>query len=630
MNTSLKPLALILGGLLLTGCNGDDGQNGKDGIDGENGKNTLVRISDIPVGDATCAAGGQRIESGLDLDGNGELSDDEVTDVQTVCAGNANLSVDMVARYQSGKYAVSAAEIVDFHAPSAQVFVVNAQSGKVDVIDASTVTGEKASDPINLNNLTKATELDVAADVNQPNLGGVNSLAIHGDLMAVAIERGDGAGNKKQANGFIAIYQIDEEGNPTYVKAIEAGALPDNVVFTPDGSKILVANEGEPNAIYDLDPLGTVSVIEVTNGMAADTATHIDFSEFNVGGAREAELSPMVKINGPDSSVAEDLEPEYIAVSQDSQTAYVALQENNAVAVIDLSDNSIKGIQALGMKDYGLAHNAIDASDKDDAVNIRTWEGVYGLYQPDMIASYSWKGSNFLVTANEGDAREYDGFTEEFRAGDYDYDLGEGDYKVCESHPNFEVVKDKTQLARYKVTSSMGYDATNNCYSKIVGYGGRSFSIWDDNGNQVFDSGSDFERITASILGSNFNNTNDENKGDNRSDDKGPEPEAVVVGQVGDKLYAFVGLERVGGFMIYDVTNPFDVSFVDYIVDRDFEVTFAVDDGEILEGDPSVAGDLGPEGMKFVPAMYSMTGKPLLIIGSEVSGTTSIYQLDLK
>ena len=163
---------------------------------------------------------------------------------------------------------------------------------------------------------------------------------------------------------------------------------------------------------------------------------------------------------------------------------------------------------------------------------------------------------------------------------------------------------------------------------QIVSYGARSFSIWDENGNQVFDSGSDFSRITAAVLGSNFNNNNDENKGDSRSDDKAGEPEALAIGKIAEQYYAFIGLERTGGVMIYNITNPFAVSFVDYIVNRDFNTNFEIntDTGEV-EGDASLAGDLGPEGMKFISAENSPTSKPLLVIGNEVSGTTSVYAL---
>jgi hypothetical protein len=317
--------------------------------------------------------------------------------------------------------------------------------------------------------------------------------------------------------------------------------------------------------------------------------------------------------------VAQDLEPEYIAVAADNKRAFVSLQENNGIAVLDLTQLTVEQILPLGLKDFGLMENAIDASDKDDRINIQAYEGVYGLYQPDTIASYRWHGADFIVTANEGDGRDYDGFSEEVRAIDLNLDP---------NHSQFAAIQDKTRLGRLKVTTSMGDDDNDGDYDKIVSYGGRSFSIWDQNGQLVFDSGSDFARITSAVLGDNFNNSNEENKGDSRSDDKGAEPEALAIGQIGDKRYGFIGLERTSGFMIYDITNPFAVTFVDYVSNRDFSVDFEID-GSDITGTPELAGDLGPEGMKFVSGANSPTGKPLLIIGNEVSGSTSIYQLTL-
>lgn len=322
------------------------------------------------------------------------------------------------------------------------------------------------------------------------------------------------------------------------------------------------------------------------------------------------------------ATVAQDLEPEYISVSPDNSRAFVSLQENNAIAVIDIANAKVTKILPLGLKDYGLNVNKIDASDKDDMINLQAYTGVYGMYQPDTVASYRWNNADFIVTANEGDSRDYAGFSEEARAGDLTLDP---------NHPQFAAAKDKTQLARLKVTKSMGDDDNDGDYDKIVSFGARSFSIWTADGQQVFDSGSDFERITAALLGNNFNNNNEENKGDSRSDDKGSEPEALVLGKIGQKRYAFIGLERTSGFMMYDVTNPFDVHFVDYVVNRDFDSSFSIntDTGEV-KGDASLAGDLGPEGMKFVSAEKSPNGQPLLIIGNEVSGTTSVYQIKVQ
>lgn len=624
MNTKRLPLAgAILASLLLGACNGDDGTNGEQG---DNGLNSLVKVTALTVGDANCPAGGQRIDTGLDANRNGELEETEIDVAQTqfICQPQAaGVTAELIGRHQTGVYGLSAAEIVEYHSASQRIFVVNARSGKVDIIDAHLLGNvTTATAPLALNNLDKLGELDVAKDVGLSSMGSVNSVSISGNLLAAAIERGDAAGNKTQANGYVAFYQLNGNDAPQYLSAVEVGALPDNVVFSHDGKTVLVANEGEPNQDYSLDPEGSVAIIAIADGKPAATATLVTFTEFNQGNARYNEITKDIKINGPMATVAQDLEPEYISVSPDNSRAFVSLQENNAIAVIDIANAKVAKILPLGLKDYGLNVNKIDASDKDDMINLQAYTGVYGMYQPDTLASYRWNNADFIVTANEGDSRDYAGFSEEARAGDLTLDP---------NHPQFAAAKDKTQLARLKVTKSMGDDDNDGDYDKIVSFGARSFSIWTADGQQVFDSGSDFERITAALLGNNFNNNNEENKGDSRSDDKGPEPEALALGKIGQKLYAFIGLERTSGFMIYDVTNPFDVHFVDYVVNRDFEADFSIDTntGEV-KGDASLAGDLGPEGMKFVSVEKSPNGRPLLIIGNEVSGTTSVYQIKVQ
>jgi len=163
----------------------------------------------------------------------------------------------------------------------------------------------------------------------------------------------------------------------------------------------------------------------------------------------------------------------------------------------------------------------------------------------------------------------------------------------------------------------------NSCeYDTLYSYGARSFSIWSADGQRVFDSGSEFERVTASLIPDNFNGNNDENSFDNRSDDKGPEPEAVAVGIINGQTFAFIGLERVGGIMVYNVTNPQNPEFVQYLNNRDFSVSQA-------DLEAGMAGDLGPEGLAFISADDSPSGKPMLAVGNEVSGTTTLYSIDV-
>jgi hypothetical protein len=197
--------------------------------------------------------------------------------------------------------------------------------------------------------------------------------------------------------------------------AVEVGALPDMLVFTPDGKRVLVANEGEPNDAYDVDPEGSVSIIDLPNDITKLTQANVrtaTFDKFN-----DAELDPSIRIFGPGATVAQDLEPEYITVSKDSKTAWVALQENNAIAVLDIDSGEFTALRGLGFKDHRLPGNELDVSDRDKQINITNWP-VFGIYQPDAIASYDYQGRTYIVTANEGDARDYDGFSEEFRVKD--------------------------------------------------------------------------------------------------------------------------------------------------------------------------------------------------------------------
>lgn len=527
------------------------------------------------------------------------------------------LSASLIGRHTTGIYDESAAEIVSYHPRSKRAFVVNAEEKQIDVIDLSTLDGKPLTDPLRDSNLKRVASLNIGADLKSKRFGAANSVAVGGDLVAVAVEAADTAGNKKQGRGVVAFY---DARSLKFLKAVRVGALPDMVTFTPDNRKLLVANEGEPSKDYRVDPVGSISVIEIRKGRPADVATELYFDQLSSDGIRAF---------GPGSDFAQDLEPEYIAVSDDSNIAWVSLQENNALAVIDLQAMQISQVVDLGLKDYGRPGNELDVSDKDKKIDIRARQGVVGMYQPDTIAAYSADGHHYVVTANEGDARDYwfDAADEAscLAAGGKEFDEEDGCLAFSEetriakldvpaTHPSADEAADKKSLGRMK-TTRYGYDDDSLIYT----YGARSFSIWNEQGELVFDSQADIEKVTAARLGKDFNNTDNKNKGDNRSDDKGAEPEALAVGEVNGRTYAFVGLERTGGFMIYDITNPYGVVCHDYVINRNFDAN--------PKKDLSDAGDLAPEGMKFVSAKQSPTGKPLLIVGHEVSGTTAVYQL---
>ena len=447
----------------------------------------------------------------------------------------------------------SGAEISAFDPTTKKLFITggNDQVGIVDLTDPT-------------NPLVK-TSLSFTNDVQ--------SVAIHGNLLAIAE-----AGSTKQVNGKIHVYKVDTEEKVT---SIDAGALPDNVSFSKDGKWILSANEGEPNDDYTNDPKGSVTIVDVANNYAATTA---DFSSFSASSFSDKSF----RIYGPGASLAQDVEPEYIAISDDNSTAWVSLQENNAIAKIDIASKSISSIHPLGFKDYSKGENAIDVSDKDDEVNFKSRPNIVGIYQPDAISYVKINGTEYILTANEGDARDYDGYSEEERIDDATLNA------AIFTDAN---IQDEDQLGRLKYSTVHTADNDNGAgLEEIVSYGARSFSIWNAaTMAQVYDSGNELEAIVNSTTGL---------YPDGRSDDKGVEPEAITVGKIGDRYIAFVGLERANCVVSYDITDPNNPSFL-----------------QVLET------GVGPEGIVFVSFEDSPNGRPLLIVSSEKSEDIQIFQL---
>lgn len=514
-----------------------------------------------------------------------ERSDTVITPL--VDASDA-IALAPISTYATGIFDASAAEIVEYDPASQRLFVVNANSATLDVLDISDPTNIQALNSISLT----------------PYGGIANSVDIFNGVLAVAVEN-----ENTQLPGDAVFF--DTDGN--FLSAVEVGALPDMLTFTPDGTKVLVANEGEPNDDYTIDPEGSVSIIDVSGGISnltQDDVTTAGFTAFN--DQKAALIANRVRIFGPDATVAQDLEPEYITVSADSATAWVALQENNALGVLDIASGEITDILPLGYKNYNLPGNGFDASDRDDAINIVN-HPVYGIYQPDAIASYQVNGETFIITANEGDARDYDGYSEEARVKDLVLDPT--------AFPNAAELQADEVLGRLTVTTANGDFDGDGDFDRLYAFGGRSFAIWNEQGKLVYESDDEFERITAALLPQNFNSNNSANNSfDTRSDDKGPEPEGVTVGEIDGRTYAFIGLERIGGVMTYDVTDPQNAKFVNYINNRDFS------------GDPEAgtAGDLGVEGLTFISAADSPNGKPLLVTANEVSGTTTVFEITVN
>ena len=518
----------------------------------------------------------------------------------------------LIGRYApNGGGGAGVSEIVAFHYESRSVFITvdtPTTPSSFQRISLANLSSTPLANPVTASNLTAGSVISVAQHVNGNGFtaGGVQTLAITGNLMAIAVQAA-----RKTDLGVVAFYKLDDQGNATYLKKVTVGSLPDGMAFSPDGSKLVVANEGELSVNFStdgIDPVGSISIIAVANGVPADTATTLDFSAFNSGASRASELPSEVRIGRAGATVAQDMEPEYVTISADNSQAFVTLQENNAVAIVNLATNRIDRIIPMGYKNHGLATNSIAASDKVSATSpfvLKPYTNLFGIYMPDGIATFSAMGTTYFITANEGDDRDdflATGKKETQRVGHSSMVLSNSAF------PSAAELKQDTELGRLTVLTTMGQNSSGQ-YDKLYTLGGRSFSIYNaSTGEQVYDSGNELERLAYSsmpiaLLG--------KEQVLGRLDNKGTEPESVVVGRVNQRNYAFIALERSSAILMYDLTDPAAPKFVQWLQNTS-DLT---------------NGDISPEGLSFVPASQSPTGQALLIIGHEVSGTVSVWEI---
>lgn len=469
-----------------------------------------------------------------------------------------------------GTLGLAGAEISAFDAASRHLFVT-ASSG-LQVVDLADPAA-----PVLLTTLD-FTRLGFAST-------DITSVAARGGVIAVALPNTD-----KAQPGQVIFLDAASNG---LLGSVTVGALPDMLTFTPDGTKVLVANEGEVVSDADFGGDGTISIIDLSAGIAAATVRTAGFDAFD---GQEAALRAAGVRIWAGKSVSEDVEPEYIAVSADGATAMVTLQEANAVAILDIATGTFTSIVPLPLKDFSTL--LLDTSDRDGpgngpAVSLGS-APVFGLAMPDAIDSYSVGGRTYYVTANEGDDRDdFLAAGEAIRVGAAGYDLDNATF------PNEVALKANAALGRLTVSNAPGLRGDTDGdgdIDQIQVYGGRSFSILDAQGAVVFDSGDLIERIIATEFPALFDDT--------RSDNKGPEPEGIEIAHVGDRIYAFVALERSHLSLVFDVTDPADVSYT---------------------GAARREGDLNPEGGLFIAAADSPTGEALYVQTSEVSNTISIF-----
>ncbi|WP_204318734.1 ExeM/NucH family extracellular endonuclease [Pseudooceanicola aestuarii] len=490
-------------------------------------------------------------------------------DAITPVAGAKTLSV----RHADTLDGLAGAEIVDVDTETGTIYVTSSDGVQM-------ITGG-ADGPV----ITLLAPMDHGFNSND-----VTSVAVAGGIVAVALPDAD-----KTAAGDVVFF--DTSG--AFLGSVEVGALPDMLTFDASGQYLVVANEGE-SADDDNDPAvtpnpdGSVSIINLSGGVNAATVTNLGFTDASL--TAQALTDKGVRLNPDAPSAAADLEPEYITI--EGNKAFIALQENNAVAVIEDITNpspfTIDDILPLGTKDHSVEGNEIDPSDRDDGINLGL-HPVQGMFMPDGMASYTVGGKTYFITANEGDSKG-----EDERVKDLTLDPT--------AFPDAVALQADEVLGRLEVSSIDGDIDGDGDIDVLYSYGARSFTIWDEDGNLVWDSGSEFARIIATEMPDLFNaNDADPTDTDARSDAKGIEPESVVLGEVDGTIYAFIGLERTGGVMVYDVTDPAAPVYDQFIW---------------------VEGDVAPEGLKFLSASESPSGIATLLIANEDSNTLSTIEFN--
>lgn len=501
----------------------------------------------------------------------------------------SSVKAKLIARYNAGAYSVDggSAEITAYNAENGFAYSVNGVKGTLDCIDMRNLSyGETVSS-------LSGTELDAAALAASAdakfNYGDLTSAAVSPDGSMLAVSMQDADYTKP---GKVLLFKCNKDGSLSFTGIAAVGVQPDMVVFTEDGQKVLTADEGEPRQGYSMvqavDPKGSVTVVDVE----ALTSEIIDFTDFDT---KRNELIAAGIVLKKNTAPSLDLEPEYIAVN--GNKAYVALQEANAVAVLNLDSLKFENIWSLGFEDYSRVD--IDLNKSDGIYAPARYSGLKGIRMPDGIACTVINGETYLLTANEGDSRAWPAGIES--------DANEIKSKTSPVNG----IKTGGKVTWFDVSQYDGLEQNTDYV-----FGGRSFTIFKvtERGlSEVYDSGSDFEHITNNVLKNYFNCSNDTIEADDRSGKKGPEPENVTVGASDGHFYAFIGLERIGGIMMYDITDPSNAVFKNYINSRDFSA--------------DIQDDVSPEGIIFVAADKNNAGVPLVVASNEVSGTVSVMAL---
>lgn len=552
----------------------------------------------------------------------------------STASASSGISLEFLGRANSG-VGNAGSEISAFDPASKRLFVTNGATNKIDIF--------------NIANPASPTFIK-SVDLGALGVTGIQSVASKDGLVAAAAA----VGGNNQAPGKVFVMNSDGVIDPRAATGIVVGSLPDSVHFSPNGRFVLSANEGEPRdyCLTDgalpttTDPHGSVSIIDVSAKVLE--ATTVDFSSLN---ARASEIRTAGgRIYGPGATVAQDMEPEYIAISADSTKAFVTLQENNSVAEIDIASKKIIRVMGLGYKDFSAMGNGFDPSDQDSGsnsgINIANWP-VKGMYEPDAIATFTaGDGAHYFATANEGDAREYkcllgglpsaSAQAEDARVSAVGVDGSILSSTLATNSNLGRLGMTRFEPATYTNGGNALTAAGSTDFTSLYTLGARSLSIWKSPAGTsdiagavlVSDTGDVIERKIAEILPNNFNadwntSTGASNAKDSRSDNKGPEPEGLTIAKVFGRIVAFVGLERVGGVMAFDITNPAQPQYLTYVNSS----VFSASGGTNFTTAGAPAGDVSPEGLLYIKASDSPTGDPLVVVAHELSGTTAIYKV---
>jgi hypothetical protein len=508
-------------------------------------------------------------------------------DYQAPSPSNA-LNLTLLTSFSNGTAGTNSAEIVAFDADVDRLYIANSIAAKLDIVNFSNPAA-----PV------------LISSISTTPYGNINSVVAHDSIVALAIEN-----INPQLNGSVVF--LDYNGN--FLNQVTVGAMPDMITFNKNYTKILTANEGEPNAGYTVDPEGSVSVVDLTPGIANLTNANVTTIGLTAYNGQEATLIAQgIRVFSTSATVAQDLEPEYITISDDNTKAYVGIQEANALLTIDLTNNTIISLAALGYSPYGTgSNNALDASDQSGAILITGDLPIKGAYMPDALSFGTIGGQGYIFTANEGDSREFGTVVDANR-------INSTTFANLDpiAFPDASILKNSKFLGRLSALKYSGDTDGDGDYDELHVMSGRSFSIRNaTTGALVYDSKDLIEQIIANhpTFAAIFNASNTGVPSlKNRSDDKGPEVEGIYFQTINGKPYVFLALERIGGVMVFNVENPLSPVFVAYRNNR----------STTLSGP-----DLGAEGIVTIPAAISPNGNDIVILANEVSSTLSIYQVN--